>query len=808
MGRGNRLPLLPSLFFMLSALTGAVVMPAAAEHVPEPQLLQPKHQPDILIKQFSEKLEPVRDIVEKDLREGKIPGAVIVVGTPEGVVYRRAFGYRSIEPRQLPMTEETIFDVASLTKVVATTTAIMQLAEKGKLKLDARVARYWPAFSARGKRDITLRQLLTHYSGLRPDLDLKPQWSGYKTAMRMIIREKPVCRPGTCFIYSDINFEILGEIVRRVSGKPLNVYCPKNIFKPLGMTNTLFNPSRRLRDRIAPTEYYEGTMRCGIVHDPACFSMGGMAGHAGLFSTADDLSRFAQMLLHGGRIGHVRILKTATVDKMTTPQSPPGEKTLRGLGWDIGPPLASNRDELPPVGSYGHLGFTGTAIWIDPTSKVYVIVLTNRVHPDGKGDVKALRANIKALVSDAIGPVSPEQIMAGQPLLARYFNLPKNTACLSEGSVLTGIDVLGEEKFSPFLGKRVGLITNHTGLDAEGRRTLDLFYRAPGVSLAAVFSPEHGLLGKDDEKVSSMREPTTGLPVYSLYGKVRRPTDSMLKGLDALVFDIQDAGVRFYTYISTMGYAMEAAARKGIDFYVLDRPNPINSSMVQGPVMDDNLKCFTGYFPLPVRHGMTVGELAEMFNDKYRIGAKLHVIKMQGYQRTDWYDETGLKWVNPSPNIRSLTEALLYPGVAMAEGANVSVGRGTETPFELLGAPWIDSGRLAEYLNSRRIAGVRFTPVDFIPGSDIYKDKICRGVMIMLTDRQALDPAVMGVEIVGALYRLYPRDFEIDKTLGLIGARNVLQAIKQGKDPQSVVLLWQNPLEKFLKLRAKYLLYQ
>jgi len=801
--------LLSSLFIMLSALAGGVIIPAAAaDHAPVPQRLQPDRQPKILIKQFAEKLEPVRDIVEKELSEGKIPGAVVLAGTPEGVVYRRAFGYRSIEPGQLPMTEETIFDVASLTKVVATTTAIMQLAEKGKLKLDARVARYWPAFSARGKRDITLRQLLTHYSGLRPDLDLKPQWSGYKTAMRMIIREKPVCRPGTCFIYSDINFEILGEIVRRVSGKPLNVYCPKNIFKPLGMTNTLFNPSRRLRDRIAPTEYYEGKMRCGIVHDPACFSMGGMAGHAGLFSTADDLSRFAQMLLHGGRIGHVRILKTATVDKMTTPQSPPGEKTLRGLGWDIGPPLASNRDELPPVGSYGHLGFTGTAIWIDPTSKVYVIVLTNRVHPDGKGDVKALRANIKALVSDAIGPVSPEQIMAGQPLLARYFNLPKNTACLSEGSVLTGIDVLGEEKFSPFLGKRVGLITNHTGLDAEGRRTLDLFYRAPGVSLAAVFSPEHGLLGKDDEKVSSMREPTTGLPVYSLYGKVRRPTDSMLKGLDALVFDIQDAGVRFYTYISTMGYAMEAAARKGIDFYVLDRPNPINSSMVQGPVMDDNLKCFTGYFPLPVRHGMTVGELAEMFNDKYRIGAKLHVIKMQGYQRTDWYDETGLKWVNPSPNIRSLTEALLYPGVAMAEGANVSVGRGTETPFELLGAPWIDSGRLAEYLNSRRIAGVRFTPVDFIPGSDIYKDKICRGVMIMLTDRQALDPAVMGVEIVGALYRLYPRDFEIDKTLGLIGARNVLQAIKQGKDPQSVVLLWQNPLEKFLKLRAKYLLYQ
>ncbi len=789
-------------------LIGAGIIPAnAADRASGPRLLQTERLPTVPIRQFAEKLGPVREIVEKDLTEGKIPGAVVVVGTPEGVVYRRAFGYRSLEPRQLPMTEETIFDIASLTKVVATTTAIMQLAEKGKLRLDAPVARYWPAFRAKGKKDITVRQLLTHYSGLRPDLVLKPGWSGYKGAMRMIVREKPVCRPCTCFIYSDINFEILGDLVRRVSGKPLNAYCSKNIFKPLGMTDTVFNPSRRLRKRIAPTEYYEGNMRCGIVHDPACLKMGGMAGHAGLFSTADDLSRFARMLLNGGRIGRARILKAATVDKMTTPQSPPGERTLRGLGWDIGSPLSSNRDELPPVGSYGHLGYTGTALWLDPVSKVYVIVLTNRVHPDGKGDVKALRADIKTLVSDAIGPVSLEQIMSRQPLLTRYLNLPKNTGGLSEGRVLTGIDVLGEEKFSSLIGKRVGLITNHTGLDAEGRRTLDLFYRAPGVRLAAVFSPEHGLFGKADEKVSSTIEPTTGLPVYSLYGDVRRPTANMLKGLDALVFDIQDAGVRFYTYISTRGYAMEAAAQKGIDFYVLDRPDPINSSLVQGPVMDSNLRCFTGYFPMPVRYGMTVGELAEMFNKEYKIGAKLHVIKMQGYQRTDWYDETGLRWVNPSPNIRSLTEAILYPGVAMAEGANVSVGRGTETPFELLGAPWINAGKLVEYLNSRRIAGVRFTPVNFMPDSDIYKNKICHGIRITIIDRSILDPGVMGVEIIGALYRLYPRDFQLDNTLGLIGERNVLQALKQGKDPQYAALLWQSPLEQFLKLRAKYLLY-
>jgi uncharacterized protein YbbC (DUF1343 family) len=765
-------------------------------------------QPNIPIEQFAKKLEPVRDIVEKGVREGRFPGAVVMVGTPEGVVYSRAFGYRSLEPMRLPMTEDTIFDVASLTKVVATTTAIMQLAERGKLRLDAPVARYWPAFRAKGKKHITLRQLLTHYSGLGPDLELERRWSGYKTAMRMIIREKPVCPPGRCFIYSDINFEILGEIVRRVSGQPLNTYCSRNIFKPLGMADTVFKPSRRLQDRVAPTQYHLGKMLQGEVHDPTCCRMGGMAGHAGLFSTAGDLSRFALMLLNGGSTGRVHILKKATVAAMTSPQSPAGSRTLRGLGWDIEPPLASNRNELPPVGSYGHLGYTGTALWIDPVSNVYIIVLTNRVHPDGKGEVKALRADIKTLVADAVGPVSPEQIMTMQPLLTSYFNLPKNAAGLSEGRVLTGIDVLGEEKFSSLIGKRVGLITNNTGLDAEGRRTLDIFYRTPGVKLAALFSPEHGLFGKADRKVDSTREPSTGLPVYSLYGEVRRPTDNMLKGLDALVFDIQDAGVRFYTYISTMGYAMEAAARKGIDFYVLDRPNPINCSLVQGPVMDSDLKSFTGYFPLPLRHGMTVGELAEMFNNEYRIGAKLHVIKMQGYQRTDWYDDTGLKWVNPSPNIRSLTEAILYPGVAMAEGANISVGRGTQTPFELLGAPWIDAGKFVECLNSRRIAGVQFAPVDFIPLSDIYKNKICHGIKITLVDRSILDPAVMGVEIIGALYRLYPREFQLDRTVGLIGARDVLQAIKEGKYPQSVELLWQSPLEQFLKLRAKYLLYQ
>ena len=287
----------------------------------------------------------------------------------------------------------------------------------------------------------------------------------------------------------------------------------------------------------------------------------------------------------------------------------------------------------------------------------------------------------------------------------------------------------------------------------------------------------------------------------------KRPDEKMLRNLDALVFDIQDAGARFFTYITTMAYAMEAAAKKGLAFFVLDRPNPITGLLVQGPIMDKELKSFTGYYPLPVRHGMTVGELAGMFNVENRIGAKLRVIKMEGYRRGDWYDETGLLWVGPSPNLRTVTAAALYPGVAMAEGANVSVGRGTDSPFELLGAPWIKAGELTSYLSNRNIQGIRFMPVDFTPKSGPFRNRLCHGVQIVLIDRQVFDSPALGVEITSALYRLYPRDFQLHRTLGLIGSREVLQSIKEGHDPNSIVQKWQDPLEEFCKLRARHLLY-
>ena len=776
---------------------------SVAAAVPEQAAMSP------LLKLHSSQLESVSDSVERAIRDNMTPGAVVLIGNQGEVVYRRSFGYRSLEPKKISMTEETIFDLASLTKVIATTTAIMQLAEKGKLNIEAPVARYWPAFKKNGKGSITVRQLLTHYSGLRPDLSLRPKWSGYKKAMLRIIAERPDIPPGSGFIYSDINFEVLGELVRRITGQPLDRYCAEHIFKPLGMKETGFNPSLSLRERIAPTQFTPQKQRCGVAHDPSCFNMGGVSGHAGLFSTADDLAVFARMLLNKGSLHGKKILSAKSVELMTTPQSPLGMKRLRGFGWDMEAPFFSNREDLSPLGAYGHLGYTGTSLWIDPVTDTYVIVLTNRVYPDGKGDVKVLRAEIKKAVSNAFGPASCSAVLGKRPALVGRYECIKQALPLDSQNrkVMTGIDVLTAENFLPLKGLRVGLITNHTGLDYKGQRTIDLLRTAPGLKLKAVFSPEHGLSGKDDQRVNSTVDPGTGLPVYSLYSSTRRPTEEMLRDLDALVFDIQDAGVRFYTYISTMGYAMEAAAKKGLDFYVLDRPNPLNASVVQGPVLDNELLSFTGYFPLPLRHGMTVGELAGMFNAENRIGAKLHVIKLSGYERTDWFDDTGLQWINPSPNLRNLTEAILYPGVALVEGSNMSVGRGTDTPFEILGSPWINAERLAAYLNSRNIPGVSFEPASFTPTSDAYKNKTCQGVRITLTNRQALNVAVMGIEIVGALHKLYPDEFQHDKTLGMLGSNRVLQDIRDGVDPGSIALQWQNRLAQFLALRSRYLLY-
>jgi uncharacterized protein YbbC (DUF1343 family)/CubicO group peptidase (beta-lactamase class C family) len=763
------------------------------------------------------RLGRIADLVNEAVAAKETPGAVVVVGRGDQIVYRQAFGHRAIEPAVETMTIDTIFDLASLTKVVATTTAVMMLVEDGRIRLNDRVAAYIKGFERYGKGAVTVRHLMTHVSGLRPDLDMSLEFASYDEGIARAIDEVPTSAPGERFVYSDINFVLLGEIVHRVSGQTLDQFCRARIFEPLGMRDTMFKPPAGLLPRIAPTEKCTqygwpcdqpgGAILRGVVHDPTARRMQGVAGHAGLFSTAADLGVFCRMLLGGGRVGAVRILSPLDVAKMTSPIALAGGQ-VRGLGWDIDSSYSSNRGELLPLGSFGHTGWTGTSLWIDPLTRTWIVFLSNRVHPDGKGDVTPLRARVATIVGSAIVNPPSDALRATRLTGGDFGASGPAPAPPPFTPVLNGIDVLKAENFKSLQGRRVGLVTNHTGRALTGEPTIDLLAKAPGVKLVALFSPEHGIRGDVDEKVDSTRDEKTGLPVYSLYGEITRPTAQMLEAIDTLVFDIMDVGVRFYTYETTMAYVMEEAAKRNIKMVVLDRVNPITGFGVEGPTLEKTLLGFVGYFPMPVRHGMTMGELAKLFNAENKIGADLTVVPVRNWRREQWFDETGVPWVNPSPNMRNLTEATLYPGICIIEAANVSVGRGTDTPFEHFGAPWMDGTKLAAALNARRLPGIRFYPTSFTPTSSQFKGERCSGVFMIVTDRSALQAVRLGVEVASAIYQQHPTSFEIDKILRLLGSARVLERIKAGEDAARIAASWSADEGRWRLLRAKYLIYQ
>ncbi|MGA8405563.1 MAG: DUF1343 domain-containing protein [Candidatus Acidiferrales bacterium] len=371
----------------------------------------------------------------------------------------------------------------------------------------------------------------------------------------------------------------------------------------------------------------------------------------------------------------------------------------------------------------------------------------------------------------------------------------------------TGIDVLEQQNFAPLRGKRVGLITNQTGVDSQGRRTIDVLARADGVQLVALFSPEHGIAGKADAAIANATDSATGLPIYSLYGDSKRPSDQMLRGVDTLVFDIQGAGVRFYTFITTMGYCMEAAAQHHIAFFVLDRPDPLGGERIEGPMLDPSRMSFVGYFRMPLVYAMTMGELAQMFNAENKTGVELHIIAMKNWHRSETYDQTGLPWIPPSPNLRTLNEVFLYPGIEILQPAGVSVGRGTDAPFEQVGAPWIHSDVLLNSLNPRQIPGVRFTAASFTPSSGLYSGEACAGLKLEITDRNAFDSIRVGLEIADALHRLYPERFQITKLTDLLGSQSSVDALIAYQSPTNIIASWSSDLHAFRALRAKYLIY-
>ena len=753
-----------------------------------------------------EKLQEMDAEILQAIQDQNCPGGVLWV-SHAGNAYHKAYGNRALVPSGEPMTEDTLFDLASLTKVVACTPAAMLLVERGQLDLDQRVQTYIPEFTGGGKEAITVRQLMLHLSGLRGDIETQSDWHGQEAAIRKACVEKLLTPPGTAFRYSDINFFLLGEIVQRVTKTSLNDFVAREIYGPLKMVDTAYLPGADKIGRIAPTEVVGGKPYRGIVHDPTARHMGGVAGHAGLFSTAADLARYGQMLLNGGELDGVRIFKPETVRMMTSVQTPPGMSARRGLGWDIDTGYSGPRGAIFPLGSYGHTGWTGTSIWIDPFSKSFVIFLSNRNHPNESGNVGALRRKLGTLAAEAIGDFNFAYVPGAlAPLEESGLEATRRPSGHSgQQATLEGIDVLVKQNFSPLKGMRLGLVTNHTGHDRQRNPTIDLLNHAPEVQLKALFSPEHGIRGAEDERIGDSVDEKTGLPVYSLYGEALKPKPEQLKDLDAIVFDIQDVGCRFYTYTATMAMVMEAAAENGKKYFVLDRVDPINGSTIEGPVLAGE-PTFVAYHRVPLRYGMTIGELARMYQAERHCQAELTVIPLENWHREWWFDETGLPWTNPSPNMRNVVEAALYPGIGLLESA-VSVGRGTDTPFEVVGAPYVDDVRLASELNQANLSGVRFVPVQFKPNYSIHKGELCRGVYIVLTDREKLSAVDVGLTIIETLHRLYPVQFNMEKTARLLVHPKTQTALKSNSSLTEIHRLWQKELDAFKQVRAKYLLY-
>ncbi len=462
---------------------------------------------------------------------------------------------------------------------------------------------------------------------------------------------------------------------------------------------------------------------------------------------------------------------------------------LRGLGWDKRTSYSTNRGDLFSPRAFGHGGFTGTVLWIDPELDCFFIFLSNRVHPDGKGSVNQLAGKIANIVASSVESIH-------------------QTASQPSTTVLAGIDVLERDEFRALAGQRIGLITNHTGRNQKGTSTVQLLSEATNVQLRALFSPEHGFEGKlDVAKITDSADKNTGLKIFSLYGETRRPTASMMAEIDTLVFDIQDIGARFYTYVSTMGEAMISAAEHRRRFVVLDRPNPINGLDVTGPMLDAGSESFVGFHRLPVRHGMTIGELAKMFRDELKLNLDLQVVACEGWNRADYWDATNRTWINPSPNMRSLTQALLYPGIGLLETTNLSVGRGTDTPFEVVGAPWMNGRAVAQQMKQLRLDGVTWIPIEFTPSSSKFAGELCGGVNIVIIDRDKFAPVLVGLELAATIRSLHPKEWQTQHLNRLLGNQAAMKAVLEGKAGEELDVVIADGISDFLRRRQAFLIY-
>ena len=736
--------------------------------------------------------QEVREAIDAAIAAGDLPGAVVGFWQNGEWLVRDVYGNRAMDKDQEAMTLDTIFDMASITKPVSTATSIAILAERGKVDLEATVKTYLPEFTGDGRDAVLVKHLLRHSAGLIPDNSIQDYQSDIENAWRNLYAVKIQSTPGTKFVYSDVGFQLLGKIVENASGQPLNEFAKANIFEPLEMKDSGYLPAETLRPRSAPTEPRDGVMLRGIVHDPRAALMGGVAGHAGLFSTLDDIARYSQMMLSGGTFEGVQVMRPESVLKLTAPHKVDSRADFgvisRTNGFDHHSSYSYNSGDILSTAAFGHGGFTGTLLWIDPARNCFFVFLSNRLHPDGKGNVNRLAGKISKTIVERCLPQLPTR----DPL----------------APVMLGVDVLRESQYRSLRGKRVGLVSNHTGRTSDGISTAQLLRRAEGVKLVALFSPEYGFEGLLDEAGSGdSTADELKLPIYSLYGKTRRPTAEQLANVDCLVYDIQDIGCRFYTYISTMKECMLAAAEHGKQLLILDRPNPIGGMVVAGSMVDPGRESFVACHNLPVQHGMTVGELALLFRKELDLKLDLQIVPVRHWEREQSLDQTGQEWVDPSPNMRSLLAARLYPGVGLLETTNISVGRGTDRPFEWIGAPWIDGRKLAVWLNEQNIAGLRCVPRTVTPNASKYVNEACHGVQFVVTDVSAIEPLVLGLNLATGLRNLFPDQWKAAAADTLLVNAKMRDAILAGANVKELQEIYAADLDDFKQRRALVLLY-
>lgn len=663
--------------------------------------------------------------LEQSVRAAKAPGAVAWVGNADGCLFQGATGLRQRVPEPLPASIDTIYDLASLTKVIATTTAAMLLWESGRLDLDAPLTTWLPhpALAA-----YTPRQLLTHTTGLPAGRPLHLEVDSYDAAVRQIAATPSDWRPGSRRRYSDLGFILLGKVVAAAAGQPFATFCRRRIFAPLNMQRTGFNPPAAWQVNCAATEQcpWRGRIMRGEVHDENAWAIGGISGHAGLFAPAEDIARFCQGMLDG------RILRRETLAEMLKMTHVP-TYPWQALGWKVDPWRDGAEGYLPFRSAFGHTGWTGTSIWIDFDSGLYTILLSNTCHPSrAHRDNRTLRRVFHTAVH------------------ARY--------CPTKSNAHTGLDRLVWDEFAPLRGKRVAVLTHQAAVDQLGRPVLDVLALAREVQVTRIYSPEHGLRGQAEAgaKVASERGST---PVISLYGDRKRPAREELRNVDVFVVDLQDVGARFYTYIATMKECMAACAEARVPMIILDRPNPLGNAVVEGPLPErtDSLVCAA---EVPTRHGMTIGEIALLFwRSAYSSrGFDVRILSVDGWPNTLRAEALPQPWTPPSPNIPTAETALLYSGMCFFEGVNLNEGRGTETPFQLIGAPWLDATGVLALLPPEAAIGCTLEATTYTPvviagkaSSPRYKGERCTGIRIRVTDGDRIRPFTLAVALLQSI---------------------------------------------------------